>query len=494
MNPEKKRKTRSIRTEIILIFTAVTSLMIAVLVVLNLILLPKYYVRNKEQVLKNAYNSLNYAVGDGSVRSHSFKNKLIQLCSIYNISVIVIDSNSDTVEAAGANTEALTNILLDRVLNKDNSNYKIIEKTDNYIIEYADTSESISYIQMWGTLDSGNLFMVSSTMESMQENAEVANHFLIYAGLLSFGIGMALTLVFAKTLSDPIRSLTNISEGMANLDFNARYEGDYANEIGILGERMNVMSETLEKTITELKSANNELRRDIENKEAIDEMRGEFISNVSHELKTPLALLIGYAEGLKEGINDDPEGAKEYAEIILDEGNKMNELVKRLTTLNRIEFGNDVVDFTRFNISELIANYLESVKLLIKQKDAVVEFDGSTPCYVYADDFYVEEVLNNYVTNALQHLDGRKVISIKVEREIENVRVSVFNTGHSISDDAMPHLFEKFYKEDKARSREYGGSGIGLSIVKAILDNMDQHYGARNILDGVEFYFTLEKA
>ena len=172
----------------------------------------------------------------------------------------------------------------------------------------------------------------------------------------------------------------------------------------------------------------------------------------------------------------------------------MNELVKRLMTLNRIEFGNDVVDFSRFNVTELIANYLESVKLLIRQKDAIIDFDDRTPYYVYADDFYVEEAINNYITNALQHLDGRGIISIGIEKLGSTVRVSVFNTGKHISEEALPHVFEKFFKEDKARTREYGGSGIGLSIVKAIVENMGQECGVFNKDDGVEFFITLESA
>ena len=495
MKRQNNNNSRSIRDEIILIFAAVTSLTIAVIVGLNTIFLPRYYRHNKEKVLRSAYDALNYAVGDGSVNSVSFRTKIVQLCSIYNISVVVIDANSNRVEAAGANIDSLTQILIDRVFGNNDEKYTVIESSDDYTIEYGGLSDDgVTYMQMWGALDSGNLFMVSCVMESMEESAETANHFLVIAGLIAASVGVFFIFVFAKQLSDPIMNLTRISERMANLDFNVKYSGQDANEIGILGNSMNVMSETLEKTITELKTANNELKRDIEKKEAVDEMRGEFISNVSHELKTPLALLIGYAEGLKEGINDDPEGAKEYTEIILDEANKMNELVKRLMTLNRIEFGNDVVDFSRFNVTELIANYLESVKLLIRQKDAIIDFDDRTPYYVYADDFYVEEAINNYITNALQHLDGRGIISIGIEKLGSTVRVSVFNTGKHISEEALPHVFEKFFKEDKARTREYGGSGIGLSIVKAIVENMGQECGVFNKDDGVEFFITLESA
>jgi signal transduction histidine kinase len=114
------------------------------------------------------------------------------------------------------------------------------------------------------------------------------------------------------------------------------------------------------------------------------------------------------------------------------------------------------------------------------------------PIYVWADEFKTEEVIMNYYTNALNHLDGECVIEIKLEKIDDKVRVSVFNTGEPIPEDSIDHIWEKFYKVDKARTREYGGSGVGLSIVKAIMDSMHQEYGVRNYDNGVEFWFELE--
>ena len=141
------------------------------------------------------------------------------------------------------------------------------------------------------------------------------------------------------------------------MDFDEKYTGTDKTEISILGNNSNALSETLETTISELKTANNELLKDIEKKDKIDEMRKEFLSNVSHELKTPIALIQGYAEGLKEGINSDEESREFYCDVIMDEANKMNIMVKKLLTLNQLEFGNDVVNMERFDIVALIKNY-----------------------------------------------------------------------------------------------------------------------------------------
>ena len=221
-------------------------------------------------------------------------------------------------------------------------------------------------------------------------------------------------------------------------------------------------------------------------------MRKEFLDNVSHELKTPIALIQGYAEGLNENISDDPESREFYCEVIMDEASKMNKLVKNLLTLNQLESGKDAPVMERFDIVSLIRGVLGSMHIMIEQKEAAVIFEETEPVYVWADEFKIEEVVTNYTSNALNHLDGERKVEIKVLQEEDCVKVTVFNTGTPIPEEDIPNLWNKFYKVDKARTREYGGSGIGLSIVKAIIESMNQKYGVCNYDNGVEFWFTLD--
>lgn len=300
-------------------------------------------------------------------------------------------------------------------------------------------------------------------------------------------------MVVTRRITRPISELTDLSKKMSDLDFEAKYESKVGNEIDVLGDNFNRMSSQLETTISELKSANNELQRDIEDKIKIDKMRKEFLDNVSHELKTPIALIQGYAEGLKENISDDPESREFYCDVIMDEASKMNKLVKNLLTLNQLESGKDAVVMERFDIVSLIRGVLQTMNIMIGQKEANVIFEAEKPVYVWADEFKIEEVVTNYVSNALNHLDGEKEIEIKLQDEDNRVKISVFNTGTPIPEADVPNLWNKFYKVDKARTREYGGSGIGLSIVKAIMESMNQEYGVQNFDNGVEFWFTLDR-
>ena len=166
------------------------------------------------------------------------------------------------------------------------------------------------------------------------------------------------------------------------------------------------------------------------------------MSNVSHELKTPIALIQGYAEGLKEGISEDPESRAFYCDVIVDEASKMNALVKKLLTLNQLEAGNEIVNMERFDVTALVKNYIASADILIRQKEISVRMDDYEPVYVWGDEFRVEEVFMNYFTNAINYAGDEKIIDVKIRRIDSRVRVSVFNTGNPIPQESVGHFIK----------------------------------------------------
>ena len=462
--------------------------------ILNSTLLERYYTNNKINALIRAYDSINEAANAGDITTDEFDIELQKICGKYNINVLVADSDSETVKTSMSDPNFVIKHLLNNIIMGVDPE-GILRETDSYKMQIVtDVRTQTEYIEMWGVLDTGYLFMIRSALEGIRESVAISNQFLTYVGVAAIGVSALLVLWLTNRITKPIRELTDISDRMKHLDFDAKYTGNDKTEIAVLGRNINELSETLETTISELKTANNELLKDIERKEQIDEMRKEFLSNVSHELKTPIALIQGYAEGLKEGINDDAESREFYCDVIMDEASKMNTMVKRLLTLNQLEFGNEIVNMERFDIAALIKNYIASADILIKQKDLSVRMEDYGEVYVWGDEFKVEEVFMNYFTNAMNYAQGDKIIDVKLRREQNHVRVSVFNTGNPIPEDSVGHIWEKFYKVDKARTREYGGSGIGLSIVKVIMESMNQQYGVINYDNGVEFWFTLDTA
>ena len=382
----------------------------------------------------------------------------------------------------------LKNQMMGYFLNQAQKESRTLDSTDVYQINQSwDPWNQSYYVDMWGSLDDGSQFLLRSPVESMRESASISNRFLLYIGSVLIVVSILLIWYFSKRITDPIRELARLSDRMADLDFDAKYTSGGSNEIGELGENFNRMSEKLESTISELKKANNSLQKDIEQKDKLEKMRNEFLGNVSHELKTPIALIQGYAEGLKEGVNEDAESREFYCDVIMDEASKMNQMVKNLLT-----FGDEDIVFERFNLTALVKGVLQSMEIMADQAGAKIMLHTEEDIYAWADEFKVEQVVRNYVSNACHHVSGDMVIEVKMVQKDGKVRVSVFNTGNPIPEADAPHIWDKFYKVDKAHTREYGGNGIGLSIVKAIMKSFNQEYGVKNYDNGVEFWFELD--
>ena len=485
----------SIKKQIAGIFIGVLAGSFLLIFLANALFLEKYYQSDKKKALVSTYEFLNEGVNDGLEEDEDFLTEFNLICATDNISAFVMDNSGEPLLYTERAYQILQRTLYSFIFEADDSAgmTEILEETDNYVIrESKESLNDTDYLEIIGTLDSGQPFVMQTTLESIRDSAMISNRFLIYIGILVIILSSAIIWWLSRRISEPILELTDISKQMTELDFDAKFTGDVHNEIGVLGEHMNQLSETLEETISELKTANNELQKDIERKTQIDEMRKEFISNVSHELKTPIALIQGYAEGLKECINDDAESRDFYCEVIMDEAGKMNKMVKNLISLNRLEFGNDVVEMERFDIVALVRNVINSTGILMEQKGIRLIFKESGEIYVWADEYKVEEVVTNYISNAINHCDYDKVIEVKLTRTGDLVRLSVFNTGDPIPADETDKIWIKFYKVDKARTREYGGSGIGLSIVKAIAESLHRECGVINYDNGVEFWFELD--
>lgn len=483
----------SIRNQMIVIFVTLTGCLLLSLLSINMYFLEPYYIRNKEREFIVMYEELKSAMESGSIETEEKAEDLWHRAEKNNLSYLIVDETNSRVFTNVHDMNMLERQLAGYLLDQVQKNSKVLKSTDLYQISKSKNPwNEAEYIEMWGIFDDGIRFLIRSPLESIEESAAISNRFLIYVGTLAVAVCILFIWYFSKKLTDPILELAALSERMADLDFEAKYTSGGTNEIGNLGVNFNRMSEKLESTISELKSANNSLLKDIEQKDKLEQMRNEFLGNVSHELKTPIALIQGYAEGLKEGVSDDPESREFYCDVIMDEAAKMNQMVKNLLTLNQLEFGDNEIEFERFDLTAVIRGILQSMEILAQQDDVKVIFRETDPVYVWADEFQVEQVVRNYITNAFHHVSLEKVIEVKISVQNEKAKVTVFNTGLPIPEEDVERIWDKFYKVDKAHSREYGGNGIGLSIVKAIMESFHQKYGVHNYDNGVEFWFELD--
>ena len=492
-----KEALKSVRVKLFITLTCVIMLIIAFLIIVNNVVFGQFFLYSKTKSLGGVYKTVNdYYNGD---KTEDLQSELEKTAIKNNFDIII--TNDQNVNVYTSNKDFFSTLgQMSDMTNKFNIGYgEILYQSQNYTIKrMRDNETQITYVLLSGSLDNGYQLYVRTPITAIEESVKISNNFLYLMAGITILVAAVIVSFVSRKFTDPILELNKIAKKMANLDFSHKYRiTDADDEINNLGKSINQMSDKLEATINQLRNTNNELERDIEEKSKIDEMRKSFISDVSHELKTPIALIQGYSEGLLENVNTDEESRKFYAEVILDETNKMDRLVKQLLELMKLEYGKRNFNDKEFNIVEAEAEVIRKSQVMLEEKDVQVQIDKNQEINVMADDFYIEQVITNYITNAIKHVkevNGEKYIKIenKINLEKRKVRITVFNTGDNIKEEHLSKIWNRFYKVDESRNREDGGTGIGLSFVKAIMMNYGNSYGVVNKENGVEFYFDLD--
>lgn len=347
-------------------------------------------------------------------------------------------------------------------------------------------------MQLYGKTRTGIHILLKIPVTNMRERTAITNRFLLWSLLVALLLSGAILLWLSRVLARPVRRLSGMAQRMAGMDFSERYTGAGQDELAVLGDSLNAVSETMEQRLSELKTANARLQTDMEQTARQNEARNRFIRNVSHELKTPISLIQTYAEGLHENIAADPADREYYCTVIEDEAQKLSQIITKLTLLMQLESGKEELVIEHFDLTGLISRLLQRHAPLFAERGVALPTLPDTPCYAWGDALLIENVMTNYLTNALHHVADGGTIRIGCEAGASNtVHITVFNTGIPIPQEDLPHIFESFYKVDKARTRAYGGTGIGLSVVAAIMQAHHMPYAVRNLPDGVEFSIDL---
>ena len=500
-----KKILKSVRAKLFLTLCIVILMIIGFFVVINNAVLEALYYYNKKETSLETYNyiSENFPKEFSTEQKDKLNLELEKISVNNNFEILIL--NGDKVEYA-TNKNYLSEFDNIYDINYD-VNYSVFNKSEimfsrhNVTIRRSvDRKTGISYILLDGKLENENQIYIRLPITPIEDSVDMSNRFIFLLGIVSIVLGSIAITFITERFTKPIEELNDIANEMSNLNFKRKYRiNDSEDEINELGKSINTLSDRLEDTIKQLQRSNSDLERDIEEKSKIDEMRRQFISDVSHELKTPISLIQGYAEGLVDNVITDEENKKFYLEVILDEANKMDKLVKRLLELMKLEYEDRKFNDTKFDIVEVINAVVKNSQVVLKENNIDVEFTSKEPVYVYADDFYIEQVVTNYFTNAIKNnseVDGQKKIKISIKngKEAGKLRISVFNTGKNIDEENLNRIWTRFYKVDTSRNRTKGGTGIGLALVKAIITKYNSMYGVTNKKDGVEFYFEISEA
>lgn len=509
-NLSRRTGNLPIRVRLFIITFGVILFFLGIIFTTNALLLQPYYNYMKEKKLISTLHTISeFDFSDTDERgkaSNMLNTKLNSIEETDNLYIIILDEHLDFFynsmdgfseiyridKYEGANQ--LFNSLFEMSGNKSRGSGTLVSPAiskrrnprtnTNYISLFAVVPESvdgdISYYYV----------MINTSVSAIEDAVDAFNDYALVLGIFAMIVSGMLSMFLCAHFAKPILRINGAAKRIADMDFSAKLEIHSKDELGQLAESINYLSSELETKINQLSIANEQLKEDIEQKEKIDLMRRELLSNVSHEFKTPLAIIMGYAEGLQLNINSDEKDY--YCSVINDEAVKLNILAARLLDLAELESG-AILDLSVFSLSELCEERLKTMSYMFADRGITTDFVSEGDCSISADYGRIEEVINNMLANALHHTPDGGSISVNVSGNDENVNFSIFNSGSHIPDDSLGRIWESFYKVDKARTRKYGGSGLGLKIVSSIVNLHGGSYSAENTPDGVLFRVTIPK-
>lgn len=468
-----KRKM-GIRTKFFLEVGAIMAVCLIGISIVNSQLLESVYIWNVERSLRS--------MAQQAETSDNYFILLSEFETEEGVSIDLYDSEDNYLyEGSGAFISGNKLNIVSRKENSDGSYFNVVSAE----------GKNTQYILYGKTFDDGRHIEISTQKNPIQENASIATKVTTTITIITLVLALVFIFDYSRRFTKPLIQMNEVMEKIANLDFSAKTEINRKDEIGTLSRNINKVSCSLDNALTELREKNIQLQEDIEKERQLEKMRQEFVSAASHELKTPIAIIRGYAEGLKMNLEETDENAVEYCNIIMNESDKMNELVLNMLEQSSYSSGVKAPDKEIFSVDEYISDFLKSITPIFEEKEITIKYEG-TSLQAFADRKQMTTVLSNIVLNACSHTKNEKIIEVSVEKIHNYVRINVFNTGSYIADKDKDGIFTSFYRADKAHSRKEGRFGLGLSIVKSIVQNHQCDCGFENKENGVVFWFTME--
>ncbi len=364
----------------------------------------------------------------------------------------------------------------------------VLTLDDYRFVDFPDDALESDQLRLFGRLGDDMYVLLETPLEPISESAALATRFSLLTGFIAFAAGILITIILSTLLTKPLRQMTSVAKRLAEHDFSERVYVNTSDEIGELGVSINSMSDSLQSYTNEITAVNQQLKLDIEERMLAEQAQKQLVSNISHELKTPLSIISGYAEGLRSGIVSDDEMRNEYCDIIIDESKNMTHMIQNLLRLAKLQSGKSTPIYSDINLSVMTDTQLNSFSLMSDQRNVTIIRDYEENEYVNADKDSCEQVLRNYLSNALRHVNDAGTIKVSFVHKGNNLRIEVYNTGSHIDENDLERIWDSFYRSDSARSRDSGGNGLGLSIVRAHMQMHSMPFGVMNCVDGVMFF------
>lgn len=483
MRKVRQKKFRSIRVKLFLQIGAIFLLAVLLLLALNRWYMPVIYAYNTRRNMQDIAEQIDLltpSAADFGARLSSFEKSEGLSIDLYAPNGEQLYYGKDPLFVAGGKVT-----VTDRHEYEDGSYFEtqLFERQNAQFIVYVRTLESGCTLEMY------------SKKSTVDDNANSAIQVMTVTGITALLAALLAVYFYSKRFTKPLIEMRDVTKEMARTEFSRKCTAETADEIGELAGSINQLSDSLEATLADLSEKNRKLQSDIEHEQRVDKMRKDFIANVSHELKTPISIVQGYAEGAKLlAQSGSGEKAGEYCDIIVSEAQKMNRLVLELLELSQYESGGMSVQAQPFDLCTLVSNYARANQLKFEEKSVRFTFELPQDCICFADPLKIQMVLNNYISNACAHASGGKAVHLTaIFLDEARCHVTVFNEGAPIADEDLEKIWDSFYRADKSHSRKEGRYGLGLSIVSEIQKLHGQARGVRNVENGVEFWFDVQR-
>lgn len=456
-----KQIKNKLNIKILLYFIIFSIIILLILWFLEVISLDYFYESSVKKDINNVIDEIKENYNNDDYQDYfnklSFKN---------NMCIEIYDGLSTTYSSISCYKEAakLTIEKRDVILgNTEEKGFEFIDKKmNNKILMYGIKLENdkFAFVQV-------RLSPVSSTVGIIKEQLVIVS---VAAGLLS----IIIAIFISRKISKPIEKINENAKKIVNGEYDLTFDEETTiNEIKELNETLKITSEELSKT---------------------ESLRREFMSNVSHDLKTPLTMIKAYAEMVRDLTYKDKKKREANLNVIIEESDRLNLLVNDILDLSKYQSKTIELDYQEFSIHSLIKEILNRYNIYIEKDGFKINYKNKKDYKVYADKKRIEQVIYNLLNNAINYSGDDKKIDIVLEEKDNKIKIEITNTGNGIKEDEIPLIWDKYYKIDKTYSRVQVGTGIGLSIVKNILELHNSNYGVDSKVDEyTTFYFDLEK-
>lgn len=472
-----KNKRVSIRTKIFVF----VGLFVILNIMINLIIVKfsinDIYLTLEKRELKKEYKLIkeNYGNEDNLIN-------ILYEANNNGIKIKVLDSNYNILYTIFNDKMSTRFTELDlMILNRLGNNESEIVTLKNY--------EKSGYdLHLVGKIND-NYVILSTSIESLKKDARTTVIILIITSLLTFTILTILSYFISRLFSKKINEIKEVTEDISNLKFSKKIEINSNDELGDLFGNVNKMSQKLQDSIKELESANLKLKNDLIEKEKQEKLRRQLIANISHEFKTPLTIISGYSQLMMDEVKGKEN--KENLEMIISESERLSGLVYEFLELSKLESGNVKLNNTRVDINELIKKELKKLSVRIQDKNISVKESYAKDAIITIDEKQVTRVIENILTNAIKFCKNEMEIKVRTYVKEDYLVYEVYNSGSNIAEKEIENIFNSYYKDKSGRNKD--GTGLGLTIVRAIVDLYNGKCEVVNTKKGVKFIIYLKK-